>query len=174
MKRLRFGVLVALSFTYLADAQKVTRQVDRNVDFSGFHTFKWVAIEGSSQVSQITASNILSAVNAELGTKGMVLVTGDQPADLYVAFQASVSQQQEVSWYNSGGYWMGGMGSATTNTVNIGTLVLDFYNPGQKQLVWRGTATDTIRASGDADNNYKKLQKAVRKLLEKFPPAAKH
>jgi len=82
MKRLRFGVLLALTFSHIASAQQITRQADRNVDFSGFHTFKWVAIEGGSQVIQITASNIQSAVNAELDTKGMILVAGDQPAGL--------------------------------------------------------------------------------------------
>lgn len=39
-----------------------------------------------------------------------------------------------------GGIRWGGMASASSSTINIGTLVLDMYDPSTKQLVWAGNA----------------------------------
>src|SRR5262249_23576534 len=140
MKSATLCIAIALSLVHVVPAQEIARQYDRATDFSRFHSFKWVAIAGKSNVSSITAANIRSAVNTELESKGLALATSVQPADIYVGYQASVNQQQELSWYNSGGYWAGGMGWAATTRVNVGTLVIDFYNPATKQLVWRGRA----------------------------------
>jgi hypothetical protein len=37
-----------------------------------------------------------------------------------------------------------GMQTMTTSTVNIGTLVIDLYDPARKMLVWRGQGTKTL------------------------------
>lgn len=173
MKLLRTTVLIAICSTGLAFAQKVTYQYDRGMDFSQFHTYKWVTVDNDPQISQITAQNIVGVVNAELAKKGLVLVAEGQDADLYVTTQASVSQQREVNWFNSGGPWFGSMGSATTSTIDNGTLIVDFYNPAQKQLVWRGVATRTLNPSSNPDKNFANLQKAIAKLLKPFPPPVK-
>jgi hypothetical protein len=56
-------------------------------------------------------------------------------------------------------------------TYKIGTLVLDMYDTGSKQLIWRGTASESI--SDDSSKNEKKLQKSVDKMFDKFPPEKK-
>jgi hypothetical protein len=164
------GVFLAWS----APAQDVTRQYDRSADFSKYRTFRWVGVEGGSQVSQLMEQNIREVVNALLVQKGLRLAEGDAPADLYVAYQATVDSQKELNWYNSGGYWRwgGGMGSATTSTIHVGTLVIDFYDASERKMIWRGTATKTLNPSANSDKNYKNLQKAVAKLLKDFPPRA--
>ena len=65
------------------------------------------------------------------------------------------------------------MGSATSSTINIGTLVLDFYDPSSKQLVWQGQATKTIDPSKSQEKNQRNLDKAMQKLLKDFPPRPK-
>ena len=62
------------------------------------------------------------------------------------------------------------MASATSSTIDVGSLVLDMYDPTTKQLVWTGTATKTINPSGNQQKNEKNLDKAMEKLLKKFPP----
>ena len=61
-----------------------------------------------------------------------------------------------------GARWGGGMttSTATTSTINIGTLVLDMYDPAAKQLVWRGTASKTLDAKAKPDKRQKNLAKA--------------
>jgi hypothetical protein len=76
-----------------------------------------------------------------------------------------------LNWFNSGGAWKGSFGqAATTDTIDTGTLVIDFYDPAQKQLVWRGMAANTLDPSANTDKNYNNLQKAIAKLLRPFPP----
>jgi hypothetical protein len=170
MRRIRRAVLASICLSGLALAQKVAYNYDRTANFSTFHTYKWVTIEGSSGISPITSQNIVSLVNAQLAQKGFTPVEGDRPADLYVGYQASVDKQRELNWFNSGGYWTGGVGSATVSVINLGTLVLDVYNPTQRHLVWRGSATDTVNPAGDPNKNYEKLGKAIAKLMKPFPP----
>ena len=68
---------------------------------------------------------------------------------------------------------MGGFGQATTSTIDVGTLVVDMYDPTLKQLIWRGTATKTLNPSSNPDKNYKNLEHAVSKWLKVFPPKIK-
>lgn len=68
---------------------------------------------------------------------------------------------------------MGGMGSATSSTISNGTLAVDFYDPTSKQLIWRGSAEQTLNPSGNQQKDMQKLNKAVAKLLKNFPPPQK-
>jgi hypothetical protein len=154
----------------LALAQKVACQYDRSLDFSQFHTYKWVTVGGSPGITQATAENIVNLVNTQLAQKRLTPVVGDRVPDLYVAYQASVAQQQQLDWFNSGGAWKGSFGQATMETIDTGTLVIDFYDPAQKQLVWRGSATNTLDPSAKTDKSFNNLQKNIVKLLRPFPP----
>jgi hypothetical protein len=128
-----------------------------------------LTIDGATPPNQITAQNIVNSVNTVLAQKGLVL-QNEGNVDLLVGFQTSIDRQQQLNWYNNGGPWMGGMGQATTSIIEVGTLVIDMYDPSHRQLIWRGTATKTLNPSGNADKNYENLQKAVEKLLKQYPP----
>jgi hypothetical protein len=92
-----------------------------------------------------------------------------------VAYQASITEQKQWNAYGTGGGWRmgGGMATATSTTIQTGTLAVDFYDPAQKQLIWRGSATKTLNPPKDPDKRQKNLDKAVAKLLKNFPPPAK-
>ena len=66
-----------------------------------------------------------------------------------------------------------GMARANTSTIEVGTLIVNLYDPIKKQLVWRGSATKSLDIKKDPDKNYKNLEKAVAKLLRNFPPGSK-
>jgi hypothetical protein len=72
-----------------------------------------------------------------------------------------------------GGLRFGGMGTATSSTINIGTLVFDVFDATAKQQIWTGEATKTVNPSSNPQKNQQSLQKAVGKLLKNFPPPAK-
>ena len=172
MKMIRIVVLVVACFSGLAPAQKIATQYNRAANFSQFHTYRWITITGSSAPNQITAENIVNVINAQLAQKGLVQTTAN--ADLLVGYQTSINQQQQLNWFNDGGPWMGGIGQATTSTIDAGTLVFDVYDPTQKQLIWRGTATKTLNPSNNPDKHSKNLEHAVSKLLKDFPPKIKN
>src|SRR5262245_31533786 len=158
-------------------AQSVNTNYVPGTDFSKYHSYKWVAVDGSKDVDQIMDQQIKSAVDKQLATKGFTKKDSD-PVDMYVGYQVAIDQEKELNAWGGGGMGMGwrfngGMGTVTTSTVDVGSLTLDFYDPAQKSLLWRGAATETVSKSGSPEKKQEKLDKAAAKLLKKFPPVPK-
>jgi hypothetical protein len=165
------GIGLVLLVCGFLTAQDVKSNYMPGTDFSKYKTYKWIEIEGVERPDQIVDQQIRQAVDAQLVSKGLTK-TDDEKANLYVGYQVSVTQQREWSAYGMGGGvgWGGGMATATSSTIQVGTLGLDFYDPGPKQLIWRGQATKTLNPSKDPQKNQERLNKAVAKLLKDFPP----
>ena len=162
------GVMLTLAASSVA-AQDVTSNAMPGVNFSQFHTYKWVTVEGAKYPNQIVGQQIKDSINTQLSAKGLTKTDADN-ADLDVAYQVGMQQQQQWNAYGMGGRWGGGMASAQSSTINIGTLVLDMYHPSTKQLVWTGRGTKTIDPSKNPEKNQKNLDKAMAKLLKNYPP----
>lgn len=139
-------------------------------DFSKYHTYKWVT-ESNVHPDQIIDQQIKDAVNQQLSGKGLSTTDGET-ADLFIGYQVSVDQEKQWNAYGGGMGWRfgGGMATATSSTIQVGTLVVDVYDPSTKQLIWRGQATKTLNPSKDPAKNQQNLNKAVAKLLKNFPP----
>lgn len=162
-------------------AQDVRYNFAAGQDFSRYKTYKWVQLEKAEKLNQLADQQLKSAVDAELATKGLTK-TDDESADLYIAYQPSVSQEKEFTSFNSDwGYgpgwgrgWYGGMGSGMTtgetSTIQIGHIDLDMYDRAEKKLVWRGTASKALDVKAKPEKRQKNLAKAVKKLLKNFPP----
>lgn len=166
-----FLLFVLLSYGFAA-AQDVNYNYDQTVNFSNFKTYKWAAVEGAMYPNEIADKNIRASVDAQLAKKGFTK-TETNP-DLLVAYQVAVDKEQKIDTWGSGyWYWGGGMQSTTVSTINIGTLVLDMYEPAEKKLVWRGTATKTLNPKNSPEKRQKNLQKAMEKLLKNYPPTGK-
>jgi hypothetical protein len=163
------AALLLLGVASLA-AQDVKSNAMPGIDFSKYHTYKWVAIQGGSHPNQIVDAEIKQSVDSQLVTKGLTKTDGDK-ADLYVAYQTAVDQEKQWNGYGMGGgvRW-GGMATATSSTISVGALVLDLYDPATKQLVWTGTASKTLDPSSNQEKNQKNLDKAMAKLLKNYPP----
>jgi hypothetical protein len=169
-----------------AVAQDVRYNFDKEANFSGYKTFKWVPIKGSAKLSDMVDKQIQAAFEAEFTKKGLSEVTSDT-ADLYIGYQAAISQEKEYSSYSSdfgygGGYgrgWYGGggMGSTTTtgqtSTIYIGQLAIDMYDVAKKTLVWRGVASKTLDQKAKPEKQQKNLAKAIAKMLKNYPPPVK-
>jgi hypothetical protein len=156
-------------------AQDVTYNFAPGTDFSKFKTYKWVNIPGTEQPNQLIDQQIKQSIDSQLAAKGLTK-TDEDTADLFVGYQVSVSQEKQWNAYGMGGVgWRmgGGPASATSTTIQIGTLGFDVYDQAGKQLVWRGSATKTLNPPKDPDKRQKNLDKAVAKLLKDFPPPAK-
>ena len=166
-----FAITMMLLGAGAMAAQNVTYNFMPGTDFTKFHTYKWVVIQGASYPNQILDTEIKDAINSQLQGKGLTLTESDK-ADLYVGYQTSVDQQRQWNAYGMGGGWRfgGGMGTATSSTIDVGTIVLDVYDPSTKTLVWTGRATKTIDPSSNQEKNQKNLDKAMQKLLKNYPP----
>ena len=170
-----------------ASAQDVRYNFVAGTDFSKYKTYKWVRVPNAQYPNQILDAQIMQSIDSQLALKGLSKTEGDSP-DLYVCYQAAVSQEQQWNSYSTdmGGGWgygrwggWGGYGGGSTSTtttsktINIGTINLDFYDVGAKNQVWRGAASKTLGSGKDPEKVKKNLDKAMAKLLKKYPPPAK-
>ncbi len=172
-RKLSTVVGIALITCAVAMAQDVKYNSMPGTDFSKFHTYKWVAIEGASAPNQIMDAQIKQAIDAQLATKGLTK-TDDDKADLYIGYQVAISQQKQWNAYGTGGMrWGGGMASATESMITTGSLVVDMYEQGTKNLVWTGTATKQIDTNAKQDKIEKNLNKGMAKLFKNYPPPTK-
>ena len=166
--RTAVAIVATLIVSGLAFGQQVTYNYDRGTDFTKFKTYKWVPIQGAQHPDQITDGNVHSIIDAQMTAKGFTKKDAD-PVDLFVGYGTTVDQEKQITGYG-GGFRFGGMGMAQTQTISNGTLLVDIYSPAGKLLVWRGTVTESLDPSSNPDTNYKRLQKALTKLLKDFPP----
>ena len=113
-------------------AQDVRYNFMPRTDFSKYRTYKWVNIRGVHP-DQIMDAEIKQSVDSQLASKGMTKTDSDK-ADLYIGYQTAVHQETQWDAWGSRNFGMG-TGSWTSSTIGIGTLVLDMYDPGTKQLV---------------------------------------
>ena len=154
-------------------AQHIQTDFDHHANFSQYKTYSWEAIKGSNSLWD---SRIKDAVSAQLAAKGWTQV--DSGGDVcIVAIKTSQTQRTLQTFYDGmGGGWGwrrfggGGFGEATTTEQDYkeGTLVLDLYDAKTKQLIWRGSAEDTL--SSKAEKNEKNLDKGIAKMFKDFPP----
>ena len=170
MAKLGLGILLVLLACSGSMAQDVTTNSMPGVDFSKYHTYKWMTIQGATYPNQIVDAQIKSSVDSQLAAKGLTKTDGDK-ADLYIGYQASIDHERQWNAYGTGGFrWGGGMANATSSTIAIGSLVLDMYDPSTKQLVWTGRVTKTLDPSANQEKKQKNLDKAMQKLLKNYPP----
>jgi len=151
-------------------AQDVSYNVMPRTDFAKYRTYNWLNI-GGAHADQIMDAEIKQSVDAQLASRGLTKTDSDK-ADLYIGYQTAVNQEMQWDAWGSRSFGMG-MGSWTSSTISVGTLVLDMYDPGTKELVWTGRATKTIDPGSNHEKNMKNLDKAVAKLLKNYPPKQK-
>jgi hypothetical protein len=176
MKKVMF-VLIGLMFLFgsKAWAQQVKTDYDRTANFTQYKTYSWEQVKTKDPLD---VDRIKSAVNAALTAKGWTQTESGGDVSI-VAMEITRDQQTLNTFYDGfGGGWGwrrfggGGFGEATTttDTYKVGTVVIDLFDTKTKQLVWRGSSSDTL--SNNSDKNIKNLDKGVQKMFKNFPPGS--
>jgi hypothetical protein len=188
--------LLIFSAIFLATAssaisQDVKYNFDKSTDFSKFKTYKWVTLKDAASVNGLLDKQIKEAVDAQLTTKGLNKVEGDN-ADLYVDYQAGMTTEKQFTsfsndfgawgpgpgWGPRGGWWgpagmQGSVTTGSTSTIYIGQLALDMNDTANHDLVWWGVVSKTIDQNAKPDKQQKDITTSVAKLLKSFPPKTK-
>ena len=170
-----FSVALLCVLTAAAFAQQVKTDYDHNANFGQYKTYSWEKVQTKDP---LMVDRIKDAVNAALSAKGWTQVESGGDVSV-VAMEITQNQQTLNTFYDGfGGGWrwrgFGGFGEATTttDTYQVGTLVVDLFDAKAKNLVWRGSSSDTL--SNNPDKNTKNLDKGVKKMFGHFPPEAKN
>lgn len=158
----------------VAVAQSIATNHGPGIDFSKYHTYKWVVVQGRQHPDPTKDAQIKDLIDRQLATKG--LEKRDDTADLSVAYQVALSNTEKWKSYNE---WTSAVlvdvvpATGGTVIINKGTLVLDMYDTAAEKLVWTGSVTKTIDTSdapATLEKKQKIVQKAVQALLKNYPP----
>ena len=165
--KLRAALVAVTLLTVACSTMTVAVDWDRSADFSRYRTFAFQ--RGSPARRDFTQKRIEDAIAAKLQSRGLALATTERP-DLRVLTHVIVRRAQRIDYttYGWGWRWRGGPMVATVTNIPVGTLVVDLVDTEQKEVVWRGEARDTIGT--DPEERAEKLQEAVNRLFEGFPP----
>jgi Domain of unknown function (DUF4136) len=176
LQRIAFVLMGMMGlFAIAAPAQQVKTDYDRSANFGQYKTYSWEQVKTKDALD---VDRVKSAVNAALAAKGWSQVDSGGDVSI-IAIETTQSQQTLNTFYDGfGGGWGwrrfggGGFGEATTTTetYKVGTLVVDLFDAKTKQLLWRGSSSDTL--SNNSNKNIKNLDKGVEKMFKKFPPGA--
>ena len=156
-----------------------------------YRTYAWLPPrEGADPrvYNPIVGKRIMDAADRELASRGYRKVERNQNPDFELGWHGAIDQKLDVStmnytygyawdpWFSPYGYGPGmavggaGMPYPTVREYEQGTLVLDVVDTASNKLVWRGTAQAELSEDAASHEKDERANKAVNKLLEKFPP----
>jgi Domain of unknown function (DUF4136) len=121
---------------------------------------------------------VMNATNERLMKKGYQPVSSTP--DVFLTFFVSAKDVTNTYtdmigpsgiWYGWYGWYVPPAWTVTrTEQYLEGTLLMDMIDPKGTQLIWRASATDSIK---DFRNRDKNVDAAVKKIVSKFPPKQK-
>ena len=155
-------------------AQHISTDYDHSAHFQQYHTYSFGKIHASDPLFE---QRIKDEINKDLSARGWQMVPSG--GDVTVVAVGGMTDQKEYTTFYDGlgggwgwrrGWGGGGFGDTmtTVSDIPVGTLVVDLYETGQHRLLFRGTASDQL--SNNNDKNTGKLNKAIDKIFNKFPP----
>jgi hypothetical protein len=138
-----------------------------------FKTYTWITVGGSQHVDEITAAQTKQAIDAQLTARGLTKTDGTPDLELEYWVEVQPERLSIATGSNMGMGVGGGLRSAPTTTPATETLHLYVYNAATKQLLWHSTATRPLDHKSKPEKRQKNIDKAVAKLLKKYPTAVK-
>jgi hypothetical protein len=153
-------------------AQSITYDFDRSADFSRLKTYSWV--KGTNLPDALNHERVVRSIESQLAAKGFTRVEATASPDALVAYHASFDKNLQINAFGSGwgGPRFGGMrsGTATTQEILTGTLVVDMVDARSKSIVWRGIASGDVNPSAKPEKRDKSINKAAEKMFKNYPP----
>ena len=162
---------------------------DAGAEFPVLHSYDWLPAPGvqtgapQTYYDALLESRVRNAVSAQLQKKGFRLDT--QSPDFLIAYHVAVDQRLSVTYLNELYGYGPGWGNprymrsygrpgqeAVVSEYQVGTLILDVVLAQDRQLIWRGSASDELYPDLSPEAREKRINIAVEKILAPFPPAA--
>ena len=178
MKKCLLLVFVFLTLGVCANGQSASVTFAKEIDFGQYKTYKWVNIDGALRLDDLTAEQLVASLDMQLSKKGLAKAPPDG-GDLLIGYRVTAEGDKHFNQSSVGGSYGSAVGSGSATgkvdvmTVHSGQLVLDMYDAGKKQLVWRGIVTDAFDPEAKPEKKQKHLEKALEKLLKDYPPQKK-
>ncbi len=179
--------MVALTLLFGCSSLTVNYDYDQKVDFSGYHFYDWLPAPDNKAIDEFNRARFVTAIDDNLSSKGFE--QNISKPDLLIATHFGKEKKVDIStWgysyapvtrYRGYGYRYPYDSTYTVvKDVSIyeyeqGTLILDFIDAKSKKLIWRATAKAILDSSSTPEKRTRKINEAVKKILESFPPQVK-
>lgn len=158
---------------------------DPGTSFDVFQRYLWVEppkVEGASPFADNTLlrKRVRFSLEFELNQRGFQPTEERIDADFLVTYSVILEERLKFRGYaTTGGFYRtyyGGFGSihssASLRNYQESTLIIDFLDPTNDDLVWRGWGTGIVRTR-DRNRAHGRLEKGIEAILKAFPPAQK-
>ena len=158
----------------------VNSEFDPDADYASYQTFDWMPSE-SRRVDlrardPLVEQRIRDAIERELGAKGLQKVSSGDP-DVRIGYLLVLEESVDAQAIYTGAapdwqYRSYGPGTTTEQirVLTTGTMVIDVFDSGEKELVWRGVAEGEVKELQDPEKRRARINDAVGKILAEFPP----
>jgi uncharacterized protein DUF4136 len=179
--RVTSALVLALALAGCSSIE-VKQDWDPTARFDSLHNWTWQsetpATTGNPRLDDpLLHGRIQQAIEGSLAKKGYTRAMSGKP-DFYVAYHVALDQKLDArTIYTGYGPYRGwyGVGGAQTvvDQYDVGTLLVDFIDPNSNSVVWRGSAQSRIQELKTPEERQARIQDAVDRLLQQFPPTQK-
>jgi hypothetical protein len=190
--RIRSSALIAvLSLMLVAGCRtyNVRTDWDPAISFERLQRYHWQeppAREGADPFEDNTLlrKRLRFSIEAALTERGYRAVEDIADADFLVTYGVVLDERLQVDGVNSGfggagvgyrggggrwGFYGGGINTTSVREYQESVLLIDFLNPADEQLIWRGWGTGIVQTR-DRERGQDRLDDGVSKILAEFPP----
>ncbi len=161
-KTLSFAAFL-LAVTTIASAQKIATDFNHDYNLAALKTFAFLPLAANDALR--SRPEVAARIQADLKTqleKGGFREDDANP-DFLVFYSANKATY--TSTYSSGAAAPTAGSQVWSEPYQVGMLVTDLLDPKTREPFWRGTATETVYATGSMQ---KYAAKGVQKLVEAF------
>lgn len=174
---LAIGVVGCQSFNVRTDW-------DSSASFDAFQHYFWLEPPKAEDASPFADNTLLRkrvrfAIEDELAQRGFREVEAREDADFLVTYSVILEQRLQVDGYGLGAgagtlgdryYGFGqAYSGANIRAYQESTLIIDFLDPDNEDLVWRGWGSGIVETR-DRDRRRERLARGVEAILAVFPP----
>ncbi|UCF65414.1 MAG: DUF4136 domain-containing protein [bacterium] len=180
MKKILFLAIILIFALYgiqCAPAIKAGYDFDTEEDFTRFNTYSYLTHPENTQMSELVLRRVKQAIDRELTPKGLTMVS--ENPDIQIAIHTNVRSKVQLStwgysyspyvvYWSSYGYF--GTYGLEVREYQKGTLIVDFIDAQEKQMIWRGVAEGSLPDIPRSEQIEKIVNKAVKKMMKNYPP----
>jgi hypothetical protein len=174
------ALLLLLAGLIACSQFRVRARSDPNADFDRLHTFAWLPLDQVEPADQRVLDRAVDArirqrVDADLRARGFVPADEAGP-DFYLNYRVTSSPGSAMRGprtpYGWGGWWTGWAGAegVYSESFDVGALYLAVVDPRTRHMIWVGAAEARLLPHVSLERRLKRVDTAVYRLLEYFPP----
>lgn len=154
----------------------VSSQVQRGIDFSGYHTYEWAPPDalpvGDARLDRdpFFRDHMQGAVDKQLTARGLERSTSRRP-DLLAHYHVAITRRIDVNCVDRQyGYASDDDMPGRVIEYEVGTLIIDLVDSRTNRVVWRGWAQqDFERALKKHDFLARTINTAVTRMFQRLP-----